>query len=148
MKKALTGTAFMLILSLTASVSAWAKDGFGNENDRGASFAESAALGGSEEEPDAITLNAIAPAAGEPADSAQPTEAEGAKDAEGKATGEMGEAYGDGSERTVVDQGKAKETHDTYGDDKVNVFQQQTDHGAVMDKDTAAGVQVKVLEFK
>ncbi len=128
---------------------AFAKDGFGNESPVGASFKEGAAAL-QDPEADGITLNAISPAAGDPATAAQGVPEGGkAETVEDKAAKELGDAYDTTAERTVVDHGKgATETQDTYGDGPVNVFQRQTNHGAVMDKDSAAGVQVKVLEFK
>lgn len=60
----------------------------------------------------------------------------------------LGEPYDTDAERKVTDRGRdAAQIHDTYGAGNVNLFQTQTTNGRVMDDDTAAGVQLKVLKF-
>lgn len=154
--------AFIAMVLLAAPAFA-AQDGFGNDRTSSSfSNASQAAFGD-----DADAAAAIAPAAGDqeikvenaaPATAdkdkaAKPepvTDAKGrAQDEDVKAGQELEQTYGDGATREVIDRGKGQtETEDTYGGDTVNVFQHETDHGRVMDKDTAAGVQVKVLKFK
>jgi hypothetical protein len=141
-----------------------AQDGFGNERISSPfSNSSQSAFG----DADADAAASIAPAAGETTrsdikvESAAPeadkapkpqpvTDAKGrAQDSTAKAGQELEKKYGDGADRQVIDRGTGQtETQDTYGGDTVNVFQRETDHGRVMDKDTAAGVSVKVLEFK
>ncbi len=147
---------FIALMLCTAPAFA-AQDGFGNDQVSSPfSNASQAAFGD-----DADAVAAIAPAAGDAdikvenatdkAPAPEPvTDAKGrAQDEDVKAGQELEKKYGEGADREVIDRGKGQtETQDTYGGGTVNVFQNETDHGRVMDKDTAAGVQVKVLKFK
>lgn len=160
MPKTLRPLAAIIAMIVFAAPALAAQDGFGNERVSSPfSNASQAAFGD-----DADAAAAIAPAAGEQdikVENAAPdadkspepepvTDAKGrAQDEDVKAGQELEKKYGEGATREVIDRGKGQtETQDTYGGDTVNVFQHETDHGRVMDKDTAAGVQVKVLKFK
>lgn len=133
------------------------QDGFGNEKNTVLPGRNIQAFGESAD--DSASLSAIAPAAGgdndvkiQPAQKAPAPVTDGqgrAQDPDIKAGQELEKRYGEGAERQVSDHGKGMtDTTDTYGGDTVNVFQRESTKGSVLDKDTAAGVQIKVLKFK